>query len=403
MWEPGTRVLDDRFRIDRALSPEGGAEVYAAEQLSLSRKVALRIFRAAPVSARFDEEVRRLATVDHPAVVRVIDSGQSETTRFLVSELPEGSLLADELKGEPLMPDRSLELLTQLAEGLAAIHGKGLVHGDLRAGTVVLVKGVSGEQARLADFGLARLIEPKASEAQATVIGLVVGPEEIAAAAAGEVPGDLYAFGALAYQLLSGVLPARPAAKPLAEAAPHLADQVGLCALVMRCLAQEPALRPGSAAELAKTLANLPRPTEPTIFLEAMQRPPPVPAKSPSTVPPVAVAPAAPPPLPLPPAVAAPFASSAQGPRPLLASVATLIVTPPIAESALAPPIAAASRRRPMIAVGAVLLIALVAGAAVFFSGSTRREARHLIERRQPVQALEILGKAQRKLDAPSP
>lgn len=384
-------MLDERFRIVSALTHGSLTEVYVAEQLSPSRKVTLTIFRAEPgakpvLGDRFDTEVRRLAKVDHAAVVRVLDSGRSETTLFLVTELAEGPRLSDELKGEPLLPERALELLTQIADGLAAIHDQGLLHGDLRPATVLLAKGARGEQARLLDFGLDRLKDSASPDGHPAVIG-----------APPDVPTDLYAFGVLAYQVLAGVVPSRPAAKPLAEAAPHLADQLALCELVMRCLDQDAARRPGSALELAKQLAKLPRPTEPTIFLEAMQRPPPVPvAKG---------APAAPPPLP--PAAAPAAAQAPVAPRPLLASVETLIVPAQVQEGVVGAPRAAstapASRRGPLLVAGAAVLLALAAGTVVFLGGSVKREARNLIERRQPVQALEILGKAQRKLSIPDP
>lgn len=379
MWEPGARVLDDRFQIVTVLKGSGGAERYVAEQLSLKRQVALRVFPAA--GARFDEDVRRLASVDHPAVVRVLESGHSGAVHFLVSELAQGPRLADELKGEPLMPDRSLELLTQVAQGLAAIHEKGLVHGELRPIHVL-------PQGRLVDFGLERLGEPDSPDARTTVMPQIVGPIEYlspeqAGGGRSVAADDLYAFGALAFHVLSGVLPS--GGKTLAQAAPHLADQAGLCALVMRCLEKSAVLRPASAAELAKLLAKLPPPAEPTIFLEAMQRPPPVPVAAPAPAP-------APPPLP--PAPAA---------TPLLASVEMLVVpaggTPSIVvATAPAPP----ASPWPMRAAATAVVIGLVIMTVVFFGGSEKREVRRLIERRQPIQALEIIGKAQRKLTTPS-
>lgn len=377
MWEAGAEVLEGRFRIVSALAQSDRGEVYVAEQLSLGRRVTLRVFRP-PLSERFEEEVRRLAAVAHPAAVRVIDSGKSEGVQFLVSELADGPRLSDELKGEPLLPERALELLTQIAEGLAALHDKGLAHGDLRASTVMLVKGARGELAKLCDFGLA----PLASEGART-----------------EASADLRALGVLAYQLLAGSPPATPP-RPLAEAAPHLADQPQLCSLVMDCLGNE---RPGSAAELAKSLAKLPRPAEPTIFLETMQRPPPVPMRS------VPAAPEAPPPLPkaevaasatVVPAVVAPALA-----RPLLASVMTMTMpvegaAKPAADVPVAP--APATRRLPLVA-GGLGLIALVAVIIGVSGSSVKRDARKLIERRQPMKALEIIGKAQRKLSSPDP
>lgn len=372
MWEAGAEILEGRFRIVSVLTQGDRGEGYVAEQLSLGRRVTLRVFRPPP-GERFEEEVRRLAAVEHSAVVRVIDSGKSDEVQFLVSELVDGPRLSDELKGEPLLPERALELLTQIAEGLSAIHEKGLAHGDLRAATVMVVKGARGEQAKLCDFGLTSLA-PGGTRAEASA--------------------DLPALGALAYQLLAGMPPARPA-RPLAEAAPHLADHPGLCSLVMECLEKE---RPGSAQELAKKLAKLPRPAEPTIFLETMQRPPPVPMKS------IPAAPEAPPPLAKAEVAAAPAIAPA-APRPLLASVMTMTMPVEGAPKPVASaPSAAASppaRRWLPLAASAVGVIALVAVIVAVSGSSVKREARKLIERRQPMQALEIIGKAQRKLGSP--
>ena len=378
MWEAGAQVLEGRFRIVSSGNGERG-EVYVAEQLSLGRRVTLRVFRP-PLGERFDEEVRRLAAVEHPAVVRVIDSGQAEGVQFLVSELAEGARLSDQLKGEPLLPERAVELVTQIAEGMAALHAKGLAHGDLRPGTVLLVKSARGEQARLCDFGLVALSA-----------AVPEGPRA-------DAPGDLVALGALAYEALAGVAPERPIARPLAEAAPHLAEHPALCALVMAYLEPDP----GSAAELAKKLATLPRPAEPTIFLETMQRPPPVPVKSP---PPAALE--APPPLPQVPAPPAPAVAAVAPPaqRPLLASVMTMTMPVEAAPKVTAPEAAsrAPARRWLPIAAGAAGLGALVVVLVSLSGNSVKREARKLLERRQPMQALEIIGKAQRKLTVPDP
>lgn len=368
MWDAGEQVLEGRFRIVSFVAQQGLAEVYLAEQVSLGRRVVLRVIRQA-LGERFDEHVRQLAMVEHSAVMRVIDSGRADSVQFLVSEFAEGARLADELKGEPLLPERALDLLTQIAEGLAAIHDKGLVHGALTPASVVLMKGARGEQARLSDFGLGWSSEPP-----------IVS----------EVPADLRALGALAYHALSGVAPDGASPRSLAAAAPHLADQTDLLALVMRCLEAQ-----GSAQEAAKKFAKLPRPAEPTIFLETMQRPPPVPV--------VKGAPQeAPPPLPPSPAPAAPAPAAPKAPAPLLASVMTMTMPVQAAPAAVAPPVAPTRGWLP-IAAGVTGLLALIIVILTVTGSSTKRDARKLIERRQPAHALELIGKTQRKLSSPDP
>ncbi len=374
MWDAGEQVLEGRFRIVSSIAQQGLTEVYLAEQLSLGRRVVLRVIRT-PLAEKFDEQMRQLATVEHSAVLRVIDSGRADSLQYFVSEFAEGPRLAGELRGEPLLPERALELLTQIAEGLASIHDKGLVHGALTAASVVLVKGARGEQARLGDFGLGWLWEPP-----------IVA----------DVGTDLRALGTVAYHALSGVPPDPASPKELGVAAPHLADHKELCALVMRCLEKQ-----GTAQEAAKKFAELPRPAEPTIFLETMQRPPPVPAKAaPQAAPPPLPPAAAAPPAPV--APAAPLAPS--GKAPLLASVMTM--TMPVEAAQKAAPAAAApvspSRKWWPIAAGAIAL-ALIVVVVTLTRDTTKRDARRLIERRQPAQALELIGKTQRKLSSPDP
>ena len=157
-------MLDGRFRVDATLGVGTATEAYLAEQLSLARKVVLKVIRpdlglGQGGGERFAREVKRLAAVDHPSVVRVIDSGQVEQLLYLVTEYVDGRPLAQELTSEPMLPERAVELLTQLAEALAAVHEQGLVHGELRPECVTLVKVTKGEQVKLADFGIARLVD----------------------------------------------------------------------------------------------------------------------------------------------------------------------------------------------------------------------------------------------------
>src|SRR4051812_11152590 len=150
MWEPGASVLDGRFRILQAAGVTSGTEDYVAEQLSLQRKVSLRVIRPElgvqpDAGDRFEKEVRRLAQVDHPNALRVIDSGRADGKLYLVTELIEGPLLSEQLQGnEPLLPERALDALCQIAEGLNAVHEKGLVHGELTPRCIVM-----GPRARL--------------------------------------------------------------------------------------------------------------------------------------------------------------------------------------------------------------------------------------------------------------
>ncbi|RKH67922.1 protein kinase [Corallococcus aberystwythensis] len=251
-------------------------EVYLGEQVSLGRKVAIKVLHhdlhaQAGMAERFKREARLLSAVEHPAVVRIVDFGESGDAACLVMEFVEGQSLHDALQGGPLLAPRALALLQQLAEGLAAIHDKGIIHRDLKPENVLISPSVRGEQARLLDFGIARLVEPDANSALSQV-GVVLGtPEylspEQAVGAKVDTRSDLYSFGVLAYRVLSGRLPfdgpsprhflsqhASHAPLPLDRAAPQLSRYVGLLSLVMRLLDKDPAKRPQTAKELADAL-----------------------------------------------------------------------------------------------------------------------------------------------------
>ncbi len=264
------------------------SEVFLAEQLSLKRLVALKVLKrdlsAQPaMSERFRREAQLLSTVDHPSVVRVIDF---ETSRadgtVLVLEFAEGETLEQALRPGPFEPARAVRVLLQLAEGLAAIHDKGIIHRDIKPHNVVLSQNARGEQARLLDFGIARLLElsddgapvppppgadPFLSQpGQALGTPAYVSPEQ--AMAAPMTPAtDVYSFGVLAFRVLTGRLPfegpgtrdfleqhvgARP---PTPESvAPHLVVVSELCRLVMRCLEKKPEDRLPTGHELADAL-----------------------------------------------------------------------------------------------------------------------------------------------------
>ncbi len=254
-------------------------EVYLGEQVSLGRKVAIKVLHAdlmvhPSMIERFKREARLLSAVDHPSVVHVIDYGQAEVGACLVMEYVEGENLYDVLQAGAMAPSRALPLLYQLAEGLAAIHDKGIIHRDIKPENVLLTKGLRGEQARLLDFGIARLVEPDTAS-NLSQVGLVVGtPEYLSPEQAVGAPvdprSDLYSFGVLAYRVLSGQLPfpgpgptqyvAQHAAAPplpLIEAAPTLASYPALVSLVMRLLQKDPAHRLPHANALVDALGAL--------------------------------------------------------------------------------------------------------------------------------------------------
>jgi serine/threonine protein kinase len=280
--EPNSLVLGERFRVLGHLGGGGMGEVYLAEQVSLGRRVALKVLRREVgqqpgMSERFRREARLLSSVEHPAVVRVIDFGQSHDSTCLVMEFAEGETLLQHLGNGPLAPDRGRRVLMQLAEGLAAIHDKGIIHRDLKPENVVLTPGPRGEQARLLDFGIAKLLEPDPDAKGLSQVGVVLGtPEYLSPEQAMGHPldarSDIYSLGVLAYRVLSGNLPFNgPNARdyllqhigtvptPLVENTPTMADDPDLSAIIMRCLAKEPRGRFQTAEDLVRALEAPPQ------------------------------------------------------------------------------------------------------------------------------------------------
>jgi serine/threonine protein kinase len=283
--EPNSLVLGERFRVLGHLGGGGMGEVYLAEQVSLGRRVALKVLRREVgqqpgMSERFRREARLLSSVEHPAVVRVIDFGTSQDATCLVMEFAEGETLLQHLGAGPLTPERGRRVMLQLAEGLAAIHEKGIIHRDLKPENVVLTPGPRGEQARLLDFGIAKLLQPDPDAKGLSAVGVVLGtPEYLSPEQAMGHPldarSDIYSLGVLSYRMLAGGLPFNgPNARdylvqhigtpptPLAEAAPAVADDPDLAAIVMRCLMKEPRTRFQTAEDLVRALEAPPKASE---------------------------------------------------------------------------------------------------------------------------------------------
>ncbi|MDP1823418.1 MAG: serine/threonine-protein kinase [Archangium sp.] len=275
---PGALVLDGRFRVVRLLGQGGMGFVYLAEQVSLGRPVAIKVLRSdlsltAGFAERFRREALLLSSVEHPAVVRVIDYGAHGDAPCLVMEYVEGETLEAVLTREaPLSVDRVERLLAQLATGLTAIHAKGIVHRDLKPDNVVVTKTVEGgEYARLLDFGIARLMaadEDAGAKASVTQVGIVLGtPEYVSPEQALGQPldarSDLYALGVILFRALTGKHPfpgpsprefisqhIHQAPPALLDLAPHLSGFPALVAAVSGCLEKDPGNRPQTAGAL---------------------------------------------------------------------------------------------------------------------------------------------------------
>ena len=251
--------------------------VYAARDPGLDRRVAIKVM--APRQAgdpaarrRFVRESKAAAAIEHPHVVAIHRVGEHAGLPYIVMQLLEGSTLGNHhLTAGPLPFAETLRIGREIAAGLAAAHGRGLVHRDLKPDNVFL-EGRS-RSVRIIDFGLARDLGENTTKL--TLDGSVLGtpaymsPERIASQQL-DARSDLFSLGVMLYELLAGRLPfegasvmamlaaiGRGAPTPLAEAAPGLPPAV--YDLVMRLIAHDQTGRPADAAAVAAQLAALER------------------------------------------------------------------------------------------------------------------------------------------------
>ena len=257
-----------RYALDKALGRGGMAVVHLAHDRQLDRRVAVKILDESLAAdeeygRRFRREATTAARLSHPNVVQVYDFGEEDERLYIVMEFVDGITLDDLIRRDgPLPLARVLELADQACRGLQYAHEQGLVHRDVKPGNLLVRRD---DILKMADFGIARAGE---EATQLTSAGTVLGT--------GGKPvtnrADLYALGAVLYELLTGTPPRRietlaqlasiaeEPIEPIRDRAPNVPEHVE--ATIMRCLARNPEYRPASAAELAASLAG--EPTEQT-------------------------------------------------------------------------------------------------------------------------------------------
>jgi eukaryotic-like serine/threonine-protein kinase len=261
----GAAVLSGRYALGEVIGRGGMAEVYRARDQLLGRAVAVKILRevtADPAArARFTAEARTLARLSHPGLVAVLDAGTDGDRPYLVMELVEGTTLADRCRGGALDPKFVAAVGAQVADALGYVHGRGIVHRDVKPGNVLL-----GDDGRvlLADFGLAKLTT---DAAHLTATGLTMGtaaylaPEQVRRAEIGPAT-DVYSLGLVLLEGLTGrrAYPGSPFEAALARLSSPPTIPDGLPAqfrlLLRRTTALDPADRP-EVAEVASTLQDL--------------------------------------------------------------------------------------------------------------------------------------------------
>src|ERR1700685_1183049 len=265
------------YEIESLVGAGGMGEVYRAHDSRLDRTVAIKVLPAS-FSAdrerlqRFAQEARAAAALNHPNILSIFDIGEDNGAPYVVSELLEGETLRDRLRNGPLPMRRVIDYSMQVAKGLAAAHEKGIVHRDLKPENLYLTHD---GRAKILDFGLAKLTRPESRDhsgeeptvQRATEAGVVMGtagymsPEQVRGKPA-DHRSDIFSFGAILYELLSGKRAfqgdsaVETMSAILKEDPPPLED-LALDRVVRRCLEKSPEQRFQSASDLAFNLEAL--------------------------------------------------------------------------------------------------------------------------------------------------
>ena len=275
------RTLGDAYTLERELGGGGMSRVFVAEDNALGRKVVVKVLSpdlTAGVNVdRFKREIQLAARLLQAQIVPVLSAGELDGVPYYTMPFVEGESLRAKLARTGALPiPEVVSILRDVARALAYAHERGVVHRDIKPDNVLL----SGGTAVVTDFGIAKALtaaknEAPASDTSLTQLGTSVGtpayisPEQAAGDPNVDHRADIYSLGCMAYELLAGQppfagrSPQRTLAahltetpRPIEEVRPDVPSS--LAALVMSCLAKEPAARPQSAAEIGALLDGVP-------------------------------------------------------------------------------------------------------------------------------------------------
>jgi serine/threonine protein kinase len=212
--------LGGRYKIRDWLGEGGMQEVYRANDHLLSREVALKVPKDAAAEKRFNRSAIASARVNHNNVAKTLDYFEEDGRPFLIEEVIGGCDLSKILQIVPYLPPQAAaRALHQLAKGLHASHHAGVIHRDLKPSNVMVVGAEHFEMLKITDFGIAKMAEEelagwavgedKTATSSKTVLGAIpyMAPESIKAFREAGMPADVWAIGAMVYELMSGKKP----------------------------------------------------------------------------------------------------------------------------------------------------------------------------------------------------